>query len=80
MQRLLAALGMSFILLIMITQAALASAFCDGYKDGYKAGYCYQQFGCIPPIPPICPIPNVGETTYQDGYNRGFIAGLSSRR
>lgn len=45
-----------------------------GFKNGYKEGYCYNDFGCIAPIPPITPIPLIGESNdnYQDGYNRGF--------
>ena len=63
----------------LFAQVAYASAFCDGYQAGFKAGACYQQFGCIPPIPPICPIPAIGESTYQDGYNRGFLEGTGRR-
>lgn len=55
------------------------SGFCEGYKAGYKAGHCYREFACIAPIPPICPIPEIGENTYQDGYNRGFLAGLHDK-
>ncbi len=58
---------------------AKASDYCDGFQSGYKAGYCYRQFGCIPPIPPICPIPRIGENSFQDGYNRGFTAGSAAR-
>ncbi len=64
---------------VIFAQAAYASSFCYGFQAGYKAGYCYQQFGCIAPIPPICPIPGIGESTFQDGYNRGFLAGRSAR-
>lgn len=64
----------------LFTALVFASDFCDGYQAGYKEGYCYQKFACIPPIPPLCPIPRIGEDTYQDGYNRSFIAGLNARR
>jgi len=53
--------------------------FCSGYKDGYAAGWCYQDNFCIEPIPPICPIPKIGENGYVDGYNRGFLDGLHAR-
>ena len=33
-----------------------------GFKNGYKEGYCYNDFGCISPIPPITPIPLIGES------------------
>jgi hypothetical protein len=68
------------IILLSLSSLAFASDFCEGYQDGYAVGYCYHQFACIKPISPICPIPNIGENTYQDGYNRGFLAGLNARR
>lgn len=57
------------------------SNFDRGYKDGYKEGYCYQEFGCIAPIPPIPPLPTINESSksYKDGYNRGFLAGQSKK-
>lgn len=57
---------------------ALADAFCAGYRVGYSRGYCRNHGGqfCIPPIPPICPIPAVGENDYQGGYDRGYSDGL----
>lgn len=53
-----------------------------GFKNGYKEGYCYNDFGCIAPIPPITPIPLIGESNdnYQDGYNRGFKRGLEDKQ
>lgn len=58
----------------------LASEFCVGYKHGYIAGYCASQdtpqSQCIRPIVPICPIPDLMESSYQDGYARGFQEGL----
>tara|TARA_R110002096_G_scaffold435845_1_gene663825 strand:+ start:1197 stop:2495 length:1299 start_codon:yes stop_codon:yes gene_type:complete len=56
--------------------------FDNGFKDGYKNGYCQDQgIGCIKPIPPIAPIPNVDEnsSSYQDGYNRGFKMGMKAQ-
>lgn len=70
------------LLLLMIpllSFSVTASSFCDGWKKGYKAGYCYQVTGCISPIVPTCPIAKVGENTYQDGYNRGFVAGRAAQ-
>ena len=61
------------------TSHAQTGGFCAGYQGGFSAGACYQKFGCIQPIPPICPIPGIGEDSYQDGYNRGFLAGLARR-
>lgn len=56
------------------------SVFCRGWEAGYKHGYCYKEFACIDPITPICPIPDVGEDGYRDGYNRGFLAGLGDKQ
>lgn len=59
------------------------SNFSNGFSDGYKKGYCQnQEIGCISPIPPIPPIPPIGENVnnYQDGYNRGFEAGLNAQK
>lgn len=58
------------------------SGYTVGFNDGYKKGYCYNDFSCIPPIPPTAPIPSVNENynSYQDGYNRGFQMGLDAKR
>lgn len=52
--------------------------YSNGFNDGYKKGYCHDKgIGCMEPIPPIAPIPIIGEdiNSYQDGYNRGFKIG-----
>lgn len=67
------------VLLFASSALAFGDDFCNGYQEGYKAGYCHNDQFCIPPIPPMCPMPNMGESTFQDGYNRGFLAGLSAR-
>jgi hypothetical protein len=75
------AFGSVFVLLFTVSASAFGSAFCEGWEDGYKVGYCYRQtYGCIQPIPPICPIPRTGEDNYQGGYNRGLLAGLNAQR
>lgn len=58
------------------------SDYSRGFQNGYKEGYCYNDFGCISPIPPITPIPLIGESydNYQDGYNRGFKRGLEDKQ
>jgi len=53
--------------------------YSNGWKKGYKAGYCYQDYGCTSPIPPVSPVPMAGKNTYQDGYNRGFTIGKSDK-
>ncbi|GLB52780.1 hypothetical protein NBRC110019_18200 [Neptunitalea chrysea] len=57
--------------------------FSKGFESGYKEGYCQDQgIGCIPPIPPIAPLPNINEksNSYKDGYNRGFIQGQADQK
>lgn len=68
------------IALLVSTPALADDGFCRGYQAGYKRGYCQNHGGkmCIPPIPPICPIPDVGQSGYQDGYDRGFEEGLTA--
>lgn len=67
------------IILIYLLFTLNTTPFCEGWDDGYVEGYCYAETfdDCITPIPPICPIPDVGEDTYNDGYNRGFLEGIN---
>ena len=54
--------------------------FCNGWRNGYVEGYCYNSRGvCLTPIVPICPLPGISGNSYSEGYNRGFLAGLSRR-
>jgi hypothetical protein len=64
---------------ITLLLSADYNSFCDGFKNGYKQGYCYGESYCVSPIPPVCPIPYVGENSYNDGYNRGFIDGMNDK-
>ena len=52
------------------------NAYCRGWEQGWEEGWKYVkgEFS-IPPIAPICPIPEVGRDRFTDGYNRGFVAG-----
>jgi hypothetical protein len=72
---------MIFILLTVVAFGQF-NDYDRGFQNGYKEGYCYNDFGCIAPIPPITPIPQIGESndSYQDGYNRGFKRGLEDKR
>ncbi|NQY28288.1 MAG: hypothetical protein HRT69_02340 [Flavobacteriaceae bacterium] len=54
------------------------TSYCDGWNAGYKAGYCYQRIGCITPYVPVCPVQRTGESSYNDGYNRGFLKGKTN--
>ena len=69
------------LLLLMLTSFSIHSQtdFCKGWKDGYKEGYCYGKYGCVSPVAPVCPVPNVGEDNYKGGYNRGFLKGKSDQ-
>ena len=59
-----------------VANKVLSDEYCSGWDSGYKQGWCYGRgVGCIEPIVPICPIPRINESTFQDGYNRGFIQG-----
>jgi hypothetical protein len=65
--------------LIAATIILSSDGFCEGWEAGYKAGYCYQEYNCLAPLVPLCPLPRLGEENYQGGYNRGFLAGLNAR-
>jgi len=68
--------GAAGIALAGIAFSAMASGgFCKGYEDGYKEGWCYGEYSCLAPLTPLCPLANLGEDGYRDGYNRGFIEG-----
>ena len=60
---------------IFIATIDFKKTYQEGWKKGYKAGYCYQIVNCIDPIVPVCPIPIINFTTYQDGYDRAFLEG-----
>ena len=76
-------------LLLLLTASMAFSTnrdYCDGWDDGYKAGYCYDVEQeqpnpfCLEPIPPLCPLPGLNESTYEHGYNRGFLHGIEDQR
>lgn len=78
MKRSLAAVAV-VLSLVLVPEAHANGDYCEGFQDGYAEGWCYEEFGCIKPIPPICPIPRIGEQGYQDGYNRGFQTGTRAK-
>ncbi len=67
---------------LLVTPGFSQNEYSRGFQAGYKAGYCHNDYGCIAPVPPITPIPLVGESdyNYQDGYNRGFKRGLEDKQ
>jgi hypothetical protein len=69
---------LSIVLLLSTICSNAQTNYNNGFQDGYKQGYCYGQIvGCVSPVPPVSPIPLAGEdgNNYQQGYNRGFLAG-----
>jgi len=50
--------------------------YCAGFKLGYCEGWkeVHGQF-VVCPVAPVCPVPEINETEYKHGYNRGFILG-----
>ena len=67
------------IIFAVLLMSSSDSPFCEGYEDGYVAGYCYRIFGCQSPIVPNCPLPEIDENTYTDGYNKGFVHGRQAK-
>jgi hypothetical protein len=55
------------------------SDYCRGWEKGWATGYCYQHYGCFPPLPPPCPMPQFMRDSYEDGYNDGFLKGRKDR-
>jgi hypothetical protein len=66
--------------LLLICQI-LYSQYYIGFNDGFKNGYCFDDFGCIAPIPPVPLMLGIGESydNYNQGYNRGFSVGQSKK-
>lgn len=74
---------MTIILLCSFVTLYSQSKFNEGFSDGYKKGFCQDKgIGCLAPIPPFSPLPQIGEdiNNYQDGYNRGFTEGLKDSK
>ncbi len=69
------------LLLLTIVAFGQSNNYDRGFENGYKEGYCYNKPGCISPVPPLSPIPLIGESydSYKDGYNRGFKRGLEDQ-
>lgn len=60
-----------FILLLTLYLPVIAqSTFCNGWDDGYAAGMKVLKDDIY--ITPICPIPGIGQDTYEVGYSKGY--------
>jgi len=57
-------------------------SYCDGWEDGYCEGWRdIKGELAICPITPICPIELMScPSTYNCGYNRGFLAGRAKAK
>ena len=67
------------ILILMMSFYPIEPDYCSGWKGGYVQGWCHNIENCITPIVPICPLPSIGQDTYQNGYNDGFLKGRRDR-
>lgn len=56
------------------------SDFSKGWSLGYEEGYCYNKYGCVPPVTPVSPVPAPGQDNYKGGYNAGFIKGQNDKK
>jgi hypothetical protein len=54
-------------------------AYEDSYQQGYKDGTTYQRPFALEPLPPLTPLPRLGEDA-RDSYLRGALDGLNRRR
>ena len=70
--------SITLIFLLFTSTFVFAQTFEDGYKKGYGEGYCYGQTYCTPPLSRLPPMPSLGQDTFTDGYNLGFLEGKKS--
>ncbi len=43
--------------LLISTSLFAQNNYNKGFDDGYSKGYCYGDIGCVPPVPPVAPVP-----------------------
>ena len=62
--------------LIFLSFTSIQDPYCDGWEEGYCEGWqSIKGQLAMCPMTPICPITEVLEHEYNDGYNRGFLKG-----
>ena len=64
----------------MVPPGFFATSDAADYKAGWKAGWVdgwkhVKGKHSYPPYPPYPPYPEFGRSSYQDGYQDGFVAG-----
>lgn len=70
----------TFLLGAIMNNLYAETPFCSGFEEGFNQGYCDGKVACVPPVAPVCPVEKYNESTYQDGYNRGFKTGLLKKQ
>jgi hypothetical protein len=62
--------------LISLSFTTLQEDYCEGWELGYCQGWedVKGEFSFCP-IVPMCPMSEIFQTEYLDGYNRGFKKG-----
>ena len=68
-----------FVPLFLIFNYSFAQGYSQGYETGFKEGFCFEDVGCVSPVPPVAPVPTAGYDSYQDGYNKGFGDGKAAK-
>ena len=62
-------------------QSIYKDDFCEGFSGGFCEGYRYVKGNDVPcPTEPPCPIAKPGREQFKDGYNVGFLTGMSKAR
>ena len=68
---------MKTLIIFLLFNLPIEKTFCDGWDDGYCQGWEFvkgPEFS-ICPLPPLCPLPEIYQEEYKDGYHRGFLKG-----
>ena len=44
---------LSCVLMITFINGFSQNDYTRGFQSGFKEGFCYNDFGCISPVPPV---------------------------